>query len=104
VSIQQAAVKIMHHYYAGDFGVYNQFLERIPTSATSRMRIGKGGSSVASGETGTCACKMIGDISAAGFKMYSIDGGAEHLPADVNTQAALMIAAARKRESSHNER
>ena len=99
VSIQQAAATILNHYYTGDFGVYNQFLERLPTSSTARMRIGGksgGGSSVHSG-------------SETGFKMYSIDGpnGGEHVSsADVSTQAAaaLMIAAARKRESAHNER
>lgn len=52
-----------------------------------------GGSSVASGDTG--------------FKMYSIDGtplDGQQFSTDVNTQAALLIAAAKKRDSQHNER
>jgi hypothetical protein len=36
--------------------------------------------------------------------MYSIDGSAPADITDVNTQAALMIAAARRRDSAHNER
>lgn len=87
LSIQRAAVAILQHYYR-DFPVYNPYLARLP-GGSNRMRI-KGSGSQANGP--------------AGFKLYNLDGGSggETLP-EANTQALLM-AAAKKRDSGHNER
>uniref|UniRef100_A0A914XFG0 Vang-like protein n=1 Tax=Plectus sambesii TaxID=2011161 RepID=A0A914XFG0_9BILA len=89
LSIQRAAVDVLRTYYK-DFPVYNPFLDKIPGANGNRMKLKGGGSQVS-----------------ASFKLYNnIDGGpigdAMGMP-EVNAQA-LMMAAARRRDTGHNER
>lgn len=88
VSIQQAAVDVLQSYYR-DFPAYNPYLERLPTS---RMLKEKGAGSRAGGGGG-------GEST---FKVYDIEGGLTS--GEQINPAAIMAAAARKRDAGHNER
>ncbi|KAM9790174.1 vang-like protein 2 isoform X1 [Syngnathus typhle] len=80
LSIQRAAVWVLDHYY-NDFPVYNPALVNLPKSILSK--------------------KMTG------FKVYSLDGNFSRTenPANNSTgqSRAMIAAAARRRDNSHNE-
>uniref|UniRef100_A0A5S6QJB5 Vang-like protein n=1 Tax=Trichuris muris TaxID=70415 RepID=A0A5S6QJB5_TRIMR len=84
LSIQRAAVFLLHHYYR-EFPVYNPFLDRLP-SRTKKSSASQVGSSVTP------------------FKIYDVDGRSDSVNLPEVDAKAIMAAAARKRDSGHNER
>lgn len=78
LSIQRAAVWVLEQYYR-DFHVYNQYLDNLPRSRSSKM---------------------------TGFKFYNVDGVNPPAPGEPpqGRSRAVFAAAARRRDASHNDR
>ncbi|KRY79749.1 Vang-like protein 1, partial [Trichinella pseudospiralis] len=93
LSVQRAAVQLLHWYYR-DFPPYNPLLDR-PLPSNTKAKKSTGGSQVGS----NAAPPSVG-----AFKIYDVDGRSDAVSlSDVNAKA-IMAAAARKRDSAHNER
>ncbi|KRY22606.1 Vang-like protein 1, partial [Trichinella patagoniensis] len=91
LSVQRAAVQLLHWYYR-DFPPYNPLLDRPLTSAKAKK------------STGSQVGANPAPPPAGAFKIYDVDGRSEAVSlSDVNAKA-IMAAAARKRDSAHNER
>ncbi|KRZ94696.1 Vang-like protein 1, partial [Trichinella sp. T8] len=91
LSVQRAAVQLLHWYYR-DFPPYNPLLDRPLTSAKAKK------------STGSQVGANSAPPPAGAFKIYDVDGRSEAVSlSDVNAKA-IMAAAARKRDSAHNER
>ncbi|KRZ18702.1 Vang-like protein 1, partial [Trichinella zimbabwensis] len=92
LSVQRAAVQLLHWYYR-DFPPYNPLLDRPLLSNTKAKK-----------STGSQVGTNAAPPSVGAFKIYDVDGRSDAVSlSDVNAKA-IMAAAARKRDSAHNER
>lgn len=77
LSVQRAAVSVLEHYYR-DFPAYNPYLDMVG--------------------------KRPGKQHLTGFKVYDVDGNAPNQSLNQGRSRAMFAAAARRRDSSHNDR
>lgn len=77
LSVQRAAVAVLEHYYR-DFPAYNPYLAHIG--------------------------RRPGKQHMTGFKVYDVDGNAPNQSVSQGRSRAMFAAAARHRDSSHNDR
>ncbi|KRX95483.1 Vang-like protein 1, partial [Trichinella pseudospiralis] len=115
LSVQRAAVQLLHWYYR-DFPPYNPLLDR-PLPSNTKAKKSTGGSQVGSNAAPpsvgafksslVCICLFVCLFVYSNFNVgsvYDVDGRSDAVSlSDVNAKA-IMAAAARKRDSAHNER
>lgn len=77
LSVQRAAVSMLEHYYR-DFPAYNPYLDMVG--------------------------KRPGKQTLTGFKVYDVDGNPPNQSLNQGRSRAMFAAAARRRDSSHNDR
>lgn len=77
LSVQRAAVAVLEHYYR-TFQAYNPYLENVGRRPNKQ--------------------------SMTGFKVYDVDGNAPNQSVSQGRSRAMFAAAARRRDSSHNDR
>nr|KAG5703605.1 hypothetical protein BaRGS_000990 [Batillaria attramentaria] len=77
LSVQRAAISVLEHYYR-DFPAYNPYLDMVG--------------------------KRPGKQHMTGFKVYDVDGNAPNQSLTQGRSRAMFAAAARRRDSSHNDR
>ncbi|KRY22605.1 Vang-like protein 1, partial [Trichinella patagoniensis] len=111
LSVQRAAVQLLHWYYR-DFPPYNPLLDRPLTSAKAKKSTGSQvGANPAPPPAGAFKSSSLHCLFVCLFEfefefgsVYDVDGRSEAVSlSDVNAKA-IMAAAARKRDSAHNER
>ena len=77
LSVQRAAVTVLEHYYR-DFPAYNPYLDMVG--------------------------RRPGKQSMTGFKVYDVDGSGNNQSMNQGRSRAMFAAAARRRDTSHNDR
>ncbi|KAL8624544.1 hypothetical protein ACOMHN_005845 [Nucella lapillus] len=77
LSVQRAAVTVLEHYYR-DFPAYNPYLDMVG--------------------------RRPGKQNMSGFKVYDVDGNEQNQSMNPGRSRAMFAAAARRRDSAHNDR